>query len=141
MSMENILSSNVPTHLLGQLQQWFESEWEKVDPLQVGGAPEPLVVTDDQGSLLGGLAFTVSPKPGNTEPGVWINALMISPDSRRRGIASRLIHAAELSAWRKGVQDLYVYTDVPDLYSQNGWTEVAREHGHSTLTKSCTKTE
>lgn len=133
--MANLRRPTAPSHLLDQLQNRFEVEWGNVDPMHTKGTPTPLVVTDDQGLLLGGLAFTISPKPASAELGVWINGLVVSPAYRRRGIASRLIEAAEFEACRQHIPELYVYTDVPALYSSNGWTELAREGDHLTLTK------
>ncbi len=133
--MQTIVSLNPPAHLLEQLQNWFEQEWGNVDPIRIEGAPAPLLVTDDQGSLLGGLAFTIAAKPVQAEQGIWINALVVSPAARRRGIASRLLRAAEDEAWRQGIAELYVYTDMPALYVRNGWAELRRDGDHFVLRK------
>lgn len=67
--MPQILSSHaVSPLLLGQLREWFETEWDDVDPF-AGPHPEiviptPVVAVDDQSSLLGGLAFTSAAKLG-----------------------------------------------------------------------------
>ena len=124
--MSKILSSNsVPTKLLSQLRAWFVSQWGDVDPFE-GNHPEidipsPIVAVDDQISLLGGLSFTSVAKPQSADIGVWINMVLISPNQRKKGIASQLVQSAEVEAKRLGIRELFVLSEFPDLYQKLGW--------------------
>ena len=124
--MNNILTSNsVPTKLLNQLREWFVSEWGDVDPFE-GNHPEiaipsPIVAVGDKNSLLGGLSFTSVAKPQSADIGVWINMVLISPNHRKKGIASQLVQSAEVEAKRIGIPELFVLSEFPDLYQKLGW--------------------
>jgi len=48
--------------------------------------PPPLVAVDDDDRLMGGIAFTTYPEPQGNQPAVWINALLVAPEFRGRGI-------------------------------------------------------
>ena len=127
--MIKILSSgSVPAAMLTLLRKWFESEWGDVDPFE-GNYPEivvprPIVAVDHQTSLLGGLSFTSASKPQGTDIGVWINMVLISPRHRKKGIASKLVEAAEVEAERIAVRELFVLSEFPILYQRLGWKTV-----------------
>lgn len=121
---------------LEQLRALFTHEWGAVDAFHgvVRGQPipGPLAALGDDGALVGGLAFTVYPHPATAVPSLWINALLVISAQRRKGIASRLIQAAERSAQGHGFASLHVSTRVPGLYQRLGWhmapAEASREH-------------
>ena len=118
--MFTILNSKQAPDLVNQLRKWFEQEWGELDPIVGDKFPEPLLAIDEAGELIGGLAFTTAPEPAGLGAGVWINALLVAPEHRGRGIASKLIQAAESLA-RDNINSkrLFVYTDVPALYVKN----------------------
>jgi GNAT superfamily N-acetyltransferase len=114
--------------MLTLLRKWFESEWGDVDPFE-GIYPEiviprPIVAVGPQASLLGGLSFTSAPRPQSTDIGVWINMVLISPRHRKKGIASKLIKAAEVEAERIAISELFVLSEFPNLYQRLGWQPV-----------------
>jgi GNAT superfamily N-acetyltransferase len=117
-------ASSAPQHL-DQLRDWFESEWGHIDPFEgthLGfKVPRPILALDAQKHLAGGLAFSSFRRPGGEELSVWINALLIAPEHRRMGLASRLIEDAHDCAAGLGVQKLYASTDVPALYEKLAW--------------------
>ena len=146
--MNKILSSSsVPTQLLSQLREWFESEWGEIDPFE-GNHPEivipsPIVAVDDKTSLLGGLAFTSVSKPKSVDIGVWINMVLIAPSQRKKGIASQLVQSAEAEAERLGVPELFVLSEFPGLYQKLGWQIVGldKSQNETILTKALVSAE
>lgn len=137
--MVSILSSDSARQHLDQLHEWFELEWGVTDRSDAEHAlpsvPSPLVAVDDGHLLVGGIAFTSHPKPDRPELGVWINALIVSRPYCGRGIASKLVRAAELEACRQGVAELFVYTNVAALYQKLSWSLVKPDNGNSVLVK------
>lgn len=124
--MPNILTANsVPAALLAQLRELLESEWGHIDPFEGNHAevtiPPPLVAVDEQISLLGGLTFSTFANPHKPEIAVWVNAVIVSPSHRKKGIASQLVQAAEVEAKRLAIYELFVLSDVPGLYQKLGW--------------------
>ena len=130
--MANILrAGSVPAPLLIQLRKWLESEWGHIDPFEGNHAevtiPSPVVAVDEQTSLLGGLIFGAFAKPGKPDIAVWVNAVIVSPVHRKKGIASQLLQAAEGEAKRLAIGELFVLSDVPGLYQKLGWQIVGSD--------------
>jgi len=128
----NILTANsVPDSLLVQLREWLEAEWGHIDPFEGNHAevtiPSPMVAVDEQTALLGGLVFGAFTNPRSPEIAVWVNALLISPAHRKKGIASRLVQAAEGEAKRMAIDELFVLSEYPDLYQKLGWQIVGMD--------------
>lgn len=122
----------------------LEQQWGSVDDRgadtedgpRPGTLPAPLVAVDDSGHFAGGLAFTTAKRPGGTSMGIWINAVVVDPEHRRQGVASRLVRAAEREAAERGVDRIFVYTDVPRLYQNLGWERMEEHAGHWVLGRS-----
>lgn len=134
--MTNILTSgSVPESLLTQLRQWFETEWGQIDSFHGNHAevevPLPLVAVDEDGSLLGGLVFSSFQNPLRAEVAVWINAVIVSPKKRKKGIASELIRAAEREARRMAIGELFVLSEYSDLYEKLGWQFVGLDESRN----------
>lgn len=125
--MFSIFSSNSKPHQLKQLHEWFVLEWGQIDPFEdtKNGfiVPSPLLAVDGQ-KLLGGLAFTRYPVPGSEEIGLWVNGLFVAPEHRGIGIGSQLIQAAEVESAGIKAIELFVNTNVPELYQKLGWLNV-----------------
>ena len=66
---------------------------------------------------------------------VWINAVMVVPEHRRHGLATKLVKRASEMAKEQGVEVLYVLADVPTLYAALGWMEVHADGTSSVLAK------
>ncbi len=137
--MVSILNSKDAPQVLDQLKDWMMLEWGEPISFEAKHPqiliPAPLVALNKQKQLIGGLAFTTAPVPQTDEVGVWINALLVAPDYRRKGIASRLIKSAVAEAALKYVSQLYVYTEFAELYISNGWTLLESEDGNAVLTR------
>ena len=118
-----ISSTTAPGHLT-RLREWFLAEWGAVDPFEGRSkeitVPPPLLAISDS-ELLGGLMFSSFRRPGGDELALWINALFVAPDHRRKGVASRLIRAAEAEAVSAGRRQIFALTDIPKLYQSLGW--------------------
>ena len=133
-----LTSDSVPAEVLGQLRDWFVSEWGDIDPFEGNHpdipVPSPIVAVDEKTSLMGGLSFTSAAKPQSAEIGIWINMVLISPDHRMKGIASQLVQSAEMEAKRNGVHDLFVLSEYPSLYQKLGWRFVGMDRsGNETI--------
>ena len=116
--MIDVVSSRAAPNHLKSLSEWVVSEWGEVE--SVDNVPPPLLAIDGE-ELRGGLMFSRSHRPDGKGLGLWVNALFVSPEYRRKGIASLLVQAAEAEAASAGERELYALTDVPELYQNLGW--------------------
>lgn len=121
----------VPDLMVKELQSWNEVEWGKDAFKTILKTdiiiPTPVVAVDDN-KLLGGITFISGKIPNSTKFGTWINTVIVSPAHRRKGIASKLIISAQVTAQRVGVSEIFVLTELPALYRQLGWENVVYEN-------------
>ncbi len=136
--MVSIVSSRSASFHLSQLREWMINEWRTVDPFD-GVYDEPVVpppvLVIDGDELIGGLAFTNAPVRGAEKIGLWINVLIVLPEYRGRGIGSKLVLEAEVEADDVNADELFVYTDVPNLYQKLGWSVIDDADTNTVLTK------
>jgi predicted N-acetyltransferase YhbS len=136
--MFSVISSNKQPRHLELLRRWCLAEWRKIDSFESSdkgiAVPVPLLAVLDQ-KLIGGLAFTSYPVPGNNCSGLWINALIVAPEHRGKGVGSQLIMAAETEAKRVESASLFVYTSIQSLYQKLGWVELSTSGESSVLQK------
>jgi GNAT superfamily N-acetyltransferase len=122
--------------LYAQFRQWCISEWGDIDPFmadrQGKPLPPPIVATID-GRLVGGLAFTRAIPNQAVDYQLWINAIIVAPAYRRRGIASLLILSAQGECGAHTTKGLYALTDVPSLYLGNGWCVIEQTNDGTVL--------
>lgn len=134
--MYSVFSSNCEPLHLKELHKWFVAEWGEMNQFVDSNInfviPAPLVALDGA-RLIGGLAFTGHPIPDDKNIGLWINALIVAPEYRKKGIGSQLISAAVVEAKRNNVKKLFVYTHIPALYKSLGWIELNNDGKNSTL--------
>jgi len=135
--MIKIISSEVNASKLNEYYNWVVDEWGTVDSFDKvkNGLelPAPLLALNE-GTLVGGLSFTVYQSPSGSGMALWINTVYIHENSRGFGIASRLILKAE-EVSRKFCRELFVYTDKPDLYRKLGWRVVEEGEENTVLMK------
>jgi len=120
-----------------QLQDWFESEWDKVDSIDddCNGILQPIVALTSDDVLAGGLALSRAPSPIDSHPAVWVNAVLVAPAYRRQGLASRLIQTAERAAKDAQVSCLFALTELPGLYAKLGWSAASSQGGDYVMMK------
>ncbi|MGF1878360.1 GNAT family N-acetyltransferase [Photobacterium frigidiphilum] len=124
------------------LYQWFESEWDDVEPLTSTKdgkvIPSPIIALKD-GELVGGLVFTRFLSPMTNEQAVWINAVFIKPENRKQGISSQLINRAEKLVESIGESELLVFAQIPELYSKLTWQVIETHDDHFVLKSALVK--
>jgi len=64
--------------------------------------------------------------------------VLISPAYRGLGLASKLVQAAEPEAARKGMKELFVYSEFPKMYEKLGWQIQESDGASKVLCKSLT---
>ena len=120
--------------------QWLQTEWEIAEReilsflSPTADRPGAIVAIQDD-TPIGTLAFKRHQSSFQSSPQLWINAVYVEPDYRRRGIGRSLVrHSVDICAQR-GIGQLFAYTDVPKLYLGVGWTNlfVSPETAMSTL--------
>lgn len=130
--MKILEADYVPNQMVKELQSWNEKEWGKDAFKTIHKTdiiiPSPVVAVDDNNKLLGGSTFISGKIPNSTEFGTWINTVIVSPTHRRKGIASKLIISAQVTAQKVGVSELFVLTELPALYRKLGWENVVYEN-------------
>ncbi|MGR6838216.1 GNAT family N-acetyltransferase [Aliivibrio wodanis] len=124
---------------LTELYQWFEAEWDDVEPLasikEGKIIPNPIVALDN-GKLVGGLVFTRFLSPITQELAVWINGVFVTPENRKQGISSQLINQAEKVVMEMAESELLVFTHIPALYSNLQWKIIETHDDHFVLKSS-----
>ncbi|MES2825433.1 MAG: GNAT family N-acetyltransferase [Pseudomonadota bacterium] len=137
--MFSVVSSNDEPQHLETLHKWILAEWGEIDQFADVNTgiiiPAPLIALYSS-HLLGGLAFTSYPIPEDASLGLWINALIVAPEHRNKGIGSQLIKSAEIEAKKINAKELYAYTSIPTLYKILGWEEINNDGKNSTFRKS-----
>lgn len=136
--MHSIIDSNYNSPHLEPFRLWLNDEWEGFAPFSkpTSGLPIPaplLAIEDDE--LLGGLAFSRYKNPKNDELALWINAILVDPAQRGKGIASALISVAEKSALDLDETQIFALTDVPKLYQNQGWSVFNIDGKNRVMTK------
>ncbi len=125
-------------HLV-ELYQWFENEWDDVEPLNStknGKAiPNPIIALNED-QLIGGLVFSRFLSPITKEQAVWINAVFVKPENRKQGVSSQLISRAEQWVKEMGEPELLVYTHIPELYTKQSWQIIEEQEDHFVLKSS-----
>lgn len=108
-----------------ELNVQLNNEWPEIGSFEKEmhgvSIPDPIGVLID-GAVVGGLSFTSYKALKSGEMVVWVNAVLVHPSYRHRGIASNLIVAAQST-----VEKLFALTNIPELYIKVGWQIVSRE--------------
>ncbi len=106
---------------------WILSEWGEVDPFpkleERGLLPLPLLAFKDS-EVVGGLQFSYYTDKEKKVKAIWVNTLYVAPAYRGQGIATLLIARAVAQMKQTKQSELFVYTNVPELYQKLGWETI-----------------
>ncbi|MEZ8157112.1 MULTISPECIES: GNAT family N-acetyltransferase [Vibrio] len=110
-----------------ELERLFQSEWSDFkfkDTYKDCVQLPPVIVVLRDNVVIGGLAYSHFQEPHQVRDVVWINAVYVDAQWRGQGIASELINRG-VKQFSSTVQtQLYVYTNVMELYQGLGWSVV-----------------
>ncbi len=123
----NITSLDHLSKTAKELNYQLNKEWPDIGYFEKEkygvSIPEPIGVLID-GVVVGGLSFTSHKAPQGNEIAIWVNALLVQPRYRHKGIARKLILAAQSTS-----KILFALTDIPELYTKAGWQTVYQDKG------------
>ncbi len=85
------------------------------------GLPYAIVALED-GAPVGVVALRTDSPGSERHPGVWVAGLLVLPAARGRGVAARLVAAAVDAARSRGVEQVFVSTEVEGLVA--GWERI-----------------
>ncbi|MEZ8621004.1 GNAT family N-acetyltransferase [Vibrio splendidus] len=110
-----------------ELERLFQSEWSDFkfkDTYKDCVQLPPVIVVLRDNLVIGGLAYSHFQEPHQVRDVVWINAVFVDPVWRGQGIASELINRGVKQVSSTVQTQLYVYTNVMELYQGLGWSVV-----------------
>ncbi|OBT31617.1 GNAT family N-acetyltransferase [Vibrio splendidus] len=110
-----------------ELERLFQSEWSDFkfkDTYKDCVQLHPVIVVLRDNVVIGGLAYSHFQEPHQVRDVVWINAVYVDAQWRGQGIASELINRGVKQVSSTVQTQLYVYTNVMELYQGLGWSVV-----------------
>ncbi len=110
-----------------ELEDLFQSEWSGFkfkDTYKDCVQLPPVIVVLRDNVVIGGLAYSHFQEPHQVRDVVWINAVYVDAQWRGQGIASELISRGVKQVSSTVQTQLYVYTNVMELYQGLGWSVV-----------------
>ncbi|MEZ8123896.1 GNAT family N-acetyltransferase [Vibrio splendidus] len=110
-----------------ELERLFQSEWSGFkfkDTYKDCVQLPPVIVVLRDNVVIGGLAYSHFQEPHQVRDVVWINAVYVDAQWRGQGIASELINRGVKQVSSTVQTQLYVYTNVMELYQGLGWSVV-----------------
>ncbi|PTO55212.1 GNAT family N-acetyltransferase [Vibrio splendidus] len=110
-----------------ELERLFQSEWSGFkfkDTYKDCVQLPPVIVVLRDNVVIGGLAYSHFQEPHQVRDVVWINAVYVDAQWRGQGIASELINRGVEQVSSTVQTQLYVYTNVMELYQGLGWSVV-----------------
>ncbi|MDP2589258.1 MULTISPECIES: GNAT family N-acetyltransferase [Vibrio] len=109
------------------LERLFQSEWSDFkfkDTYKDCVQLPPVIVVLRDNVVIGGLAYSHFQEPHQVRDVVWVNAVYVDAQWRGQGIASELISRGVKQVSSTVQTQLYVYTNVMELYQGLGWSVV-----------------
>ncbi|MEZ9858403.1 GNAT family N-acetyltransferase [Vibrio splendidus] len=110
-----------------ELERLFQSEWSDFkfkDTYKDCVQLPPVIIVLRDNVVIGGLAYSHFQEPHQVRDVVWINAVYVDAQWRGQGIASELINRGVKQVSSTVQTQLYVYTNVMELYQGLGWSVV-----------------
>ena len=118
----DIISTYRPEDLVS-FEALTVNEWPEIE-LPLDSAMAPILAKNEE-AIVGGLSFVRYAHPSRMELSLWINSLLVIPAWRRKGVGSALVKSAMHVV--PPDTELFVFTDVPDLYLGLAWTLIPSE--------------
>ena len=109
------------------LERLFQSEWSDFkfkDTYKDCVQLPPVIIVLRDNVVIGGLAYSHFQEPHQVRDVVWVNAVYVDAQWRGQGIASELINRGVKQVSSTVQTQLYVYTNVMELYQGLGWSVV-----------------
>jgi len=109
------------------LERLFQSEWSDFkfkDTYKDCVQLPPVIVVLRDNVVIGGLAYSHFQEPHQVRDVVWVNAVYVDAQWRGQGVASELINRGVKQVSSTVQTQLYVYTNVMELYQGLGWSVV-----------------
>ena len=121
--------------LVEQVSVWGFAEWGHLNPgqtleertarirgkMNVDRVPIAFVALDEEGRIVGTASLIFDDLEGDPR-NPWLASVFVSPEHRKKGIASALVRTVEDAARRIGYSRLYLFTSsAPTLYAGLGW--------------------
>ncbi|MEZ8057281.1 GNAT family N-acetyltransferase [Vibrio splendidus] len=109
------------------LELLFQSEWSDFkfkDTYKDCVQLPPVIIVLRDNVVIGGLAYSHFQEPHQVRDVVWVNAVYVDAQWRGQGIASELINRGVKQVSSTVQTQLYVYTNVMELYQGLGWSVV-----------------
>ncbi|MEZ8732623.1 GNAT family N-acetyltransferase [Vibrio splendidus] len=110
-----------------ELERLLQNEWSDFkfkDTYKDCVQLPPVIVVLRDNVVIGGLAYSHFQEPHQVRDVVWINAVYVDAQWRGQGIASELINRGVKQVSSTVQTQLYVYTNVMELYQGLGWSVV-----------------
>jgi len=141
-----ILDLKQATEHLSTLALWHQQEWAHLNPgetlkqrtarmqpyLNHEFIPSMFIAQDK--TLLGSAAIVENDMAIKTGLSPWLASVFVSPEHRKKGVATELVDHVMTQAKNHGVKTLYLYTpDQSPFYEKQGWQTHSKVqyHGHS----------
>ncbi len=124
----DILTSYSP-QALSEFKALASEEWKDVT-FPPDDTLKPILVTQE-GSVIGGLSYIRYPHPNQKKLATWVNAVLVIPTLRSQGVGSALVKNAMQNLAPRS--ELFVYTEIPNLYLQLGWMLISTSEKNHTL--------
>ncbi len=126
--MDTLRIEKLESHLKfrGRVLDWLVQEWggdrDELDATLDATSDRPgAIIALSVEQPIGVLAFKRYQGRAQTRETLWINALFVVPESRRRDVGSQLVRVAMRPQSQFSGEELFVYTDQPELYGGLGW--------------------
>ena len=110
-----------------ELERLLQNEWSDFkfkDTYKDCVQLPPVIIVLRDNVVIGGLAYSHFQEPHQVRDVVWINAVYVDAQWRGQGIASELINRGVKQVSSTVQTQLYVYTNVMELYQGLGWSVV-----------------
>ncbi|PTO62277.1 GNAT family N-acetyltransferase [Vibrio splendidus] len=121
-----------------ELERLLQSEWSDFkfkDTYKDCVQLPPVIVVLRDNVVIGGLEYSHFQEPHQVRDVVWINAVYVDAQWRGQGIASELINRGVKQVSSTVQIQLYVYTNVMELYQGLGWSvvDIESEPNHKVM--------